>query len=53
MGSPLAPLLADWFITSEENTQFKKNVEAKPMLYTRYVEDVFVRTENNHDLDTF
>ena len=53
MGSPLAPLLANWFIASKENTQLKNNDKTKPIFYTRYVDDIFVLIENNHDLDTF
>ena len=49
MGSPLAPLLANQFITSKENTQLKNNVKTKPIFYTRYVDDTFVLMENNHD----
>ena len=53
MGSPLAPLLANWFIASKENTQLKNNDKTKPIFYTRYVDDIFVLMENNHDLDNF
>ena len=53
MGSPLAPLLANWFITSKENTQLKNNVKTKSICYTRYEHDIFVLMENNHDLDNF
>ena len=51
MGSPLAPLLANWFIASKENTQ--NNVKTKPIFYTIYVDEIFIIIENNHDLDTF
>ena len=50
MGSPLAPLLANWFITSKENTQLKSNIETQSIFYTRYVDKVFVLMENNNDL---
>ena len=49
MGSPLAPLLANWLIESKENTQLKNNDKTKPIFYTRYVDDIFVLIENNHD----
>ena len=53
MGSPLAPLLANWFITSKEKTQLKNSVKTKPIFYTRYVDDIFLLMKNKHDLDTF
>ena len=42
-----------WFITSKENTQLKNNIKTEPIFYTRYVDDIFVLMENNHNLDTF
>ena len=53
MGSPLASLLANWFIISKENAKFKSYIKTKPMFYTRYVDDIYVLMENNHNLDTF
>ena len=53
MSSPLATLLANWFITSKEFNQLKNDVKTKHIFYTRYVDDIFVLIENNNNLDTF
>ena len=50
MGSPLAPTLANWFIASKENIRLKKKVKTKSIFYTKYVDEIFVLMENNHDL---
>ena len=41
MGSPLAPLLAEWFVTKIENTIFNSNIPSQPLFYRRYVDDTF------------
>ena len=38
MGSPLAPLLANWFVSKLETGLLKEN---EPKMYTRYVDDIF------------
>ena len=53
MGSPLAPILANWFITSKENSQLKSDNKIKPLFYVRYVDDIFVLMKNNNDLNNF
>ena len=39
MGSPLAPLLANWFVSNLETDLFHKHQE--PKMYCRYVDDIF------------
>ncbi len=53
MGSPLAPILANWFVASKENYQLQTNLKTKPLFYTRYVDDIFVVTKNNTELNNF
>ena len=38
MGSPLAPLLANWFVSKLETNLLN---EIQPKMYTRYVDDIF------------
>ena len=53
MGSPLAPILANWFVESKENYQLQTNSKTKPLLYTKYVDDIFVVTQNETELTNF
>ena len=54
MGSPLAPLLANWFVASKEQKLLSTlTSEKKPIFYARYVDDIFVLMENNNHLNTF
>ena len=53
MGSPLNPILANWFVASKENYQLQTNLKTKPLFYTSYVDDIFVVTQNNTDLTNF
>lgn len=46
MGSPLAPLLANWFMTSKKKS-LTVNSEQKP-IFTR-VDDIFVLMKNVKD----
>ena len=39
MGSPLAPLLANWFVSDLETVLFHKHSE--PKMYCRYLDDIF------------
>lgn len=50
MGSPLGPLLADFFMSKLENNQLKESIEGYT-LYKRYVDDIIVFGPNNCDLD--
>ena len=53
MGSPLAPLLANWFVASQENSLLTINSEPKPFFYARYVDDIFVLMKNDNNLNSF
>ena len=52
MGSPLAPLLANWFVAKVENKilQYPKH---KPLMYKRYVDDIFAVFGSAEDRDNF
>ena len=50
--SPLAPLLANWFITSKENIQLKNNVKKKLILQKIHKWHICLY-KKDHDLDTF
>ena len=56
MGSPLGPLLADIFMAKLENNQLKSAIN-NCKVYARYVDDIFVMINANHDpmtlLDVF
>ena len=49
MCSPLAAVLANWFITSKENSQLKSINKTKLLFYARYVDDIFVLMKNNEN----
>ena len=51
MGSPLAPFLANWFVDSKENSLLTLNSEQKPFFYAKFVDDIFVLTKSNNDLN--
>ena len=53
MGSPLAQILTNWFVTSKWNFQIQTNWKEKPLFYTRYVDDIFVVTKNESELTNF
>ena len=55
MGSPLAPLLADWFVTKIENNILLNNhhVAYKPSYYRRYVDDIFAVFSSGTARDAF
>jgi hypothetical protein len=53
MGSPLAPLLANWFVSKIENTILRQNIDYKPIIYRRYVDDVFALFQSTDQRDTF
>ena len=41
MGNPLAPTLANFFMGTQENNYFNADNENNPVLYCRYVDDIF------------
>ena len=53
MGSPLAPLLAEWFVSNIENNILKSNIDCKPTFYRRYVDDTFALFKCEQDRDNF
>ena len=55
MGSPLAPLLANWFVSKIEQNILsdKSHQKYKPTLYKRYVDDIFAIFKSNEDRDMF
>ena len=53
MGSPLAPLLAEWFVSGIEQKIFEADTTFKPLFYRRYVDDIFAIFEKPEDRDQF
>ena len=53
MGSPLAPILAEWFVSKVERNIFKKEISFKPLFYKRYVDDIFAVFKSIEDRDSF
>ena len=53
MGSPLAPLMADWFVAKIENKLFKHLKLNRPKFYKRYVDDIFAVFESTTERDVF
>ena len=45
MGSPLGPILADFYLGNLEENLFE-NEELRPSIYGRYVDDIFLKCEN-------
>ena len=41
------------FVESKENFQLQTNSKTKPLFYTRYVDDIFVVTQNETELINF
>lgn len=50
MGSPLGPLMANYYMCHLENTIFEDN-NLKPKLYCRYMDDIFVVVEKFEQLE--
>ena len=53
MGSPLAPLLANWFVAKLENDLLENPNFKKPIFYQRYVDDIFAIFETIEERDEF
>ena len=53
MGSPLGPTLANFFLAHFENRFMNQNLEFKPDLYCRFIDDVFSVFHNNDHINKF
>ncbi len=53
MGSPLAPILANWFVAKLEEKLLEKSTIKGLKFYSRYVNDIFAVFEKEHDRDYF
>ena len=55
MGSPLAPILANWFVAGIEHKIMDdpKHDPYKPVVYKRYVDDIFAVFRSTTDRDKF
>lgn len=53
MGSPLAPLLANWFVAKVENNLLQNPLIKQPIFYRRYVDDIFAVFHCEDDRDAF
>ena len=53
MGSPLGPTLANLFMSHNENLWIQNYSGNKPLMYKRYVDDIFLAFENKSDSDQF
>ena len=51
--SQLAPILANRFAASKENLQLSSTLKTEPVLYARYVDDIFVLIKNSCKLNSF
>ena len=53
MGSPLAPLLAEWFVAMVEEQVVQQSTSCKPIFYKRYVDDIFAVFHSITDRDRY
>ena len=53
MGSPLAPILANWFVAMVEKTILEDPKIPQPKFYRRYVDDIFAVFSCESDKETF
>ena len=53
MGSPLAPILANWFVNKVESRLLQDANVKQPKFYWRYVDDIFAIFESTEDRDEF
>ena len=53
MGSPLSPILANWFVAKVENSILKDQSINQPKFYRRYVDDIFAVFRTKEDKDIF
>ena len=50
MGSPLGPTFANFYMCHVENKIAQEHPEAMPLIYARYVDDIFILTENTEKI---
>ena len=50
MGSPLGPLFANFYMGCLEEEVFSNNPHLKPHIYTRYIDDIFISTQNENNI---
>ena len=53
MGSPLAPVLANLIMSFHEQNWIEQTTNVKPLIYKRYVDDIFAVFESESDADVF
>lgn len=53
MGSPLAPILANIFMGYHEKKWIENYSDTKPILYKRYVDDIFAAFTNREAINFF
>ena len=53
MGSPLAPILANWFVAKIEDRILNDTTISQPKFYRRYVDDIFAIFESEDHRDQF
>ena len=53
MGSPLASVLTNLFVGSHEQNWIDQATNVKPVLYRRYLDDIFAAFESESDADKF
>ena len=55
MGSPLAPLLANWFVAKVEDKLLtdQEHSSYRPSMYKRYVDDIFATFKSTEERDKF
>ena len=55
MGSPLAPLLANWFVARIEERLLEDEAHKtyRPIMYKRYVDDIFITFKSIDERDKF
>ena len=46
MGTPLGPLISNWYMCSLENKTFNDNYALKPPIYCRYMDDIILVLDN-------
>ena len=52
MGTPLGPTFANFYMCNLENKTFSDIPTIKPLIYTRYVDDIFLVVDNFQQIET-